>query len=342
MSLGRQLVAPPCAAAQTVHGAARVNTFVDACVPIDPDQFHRVLAIELGTSIEYSPTAARQPGGTLVRLVCTDGAVQLQLEDSLTRKSMQRVVELPAVDIATRSRLLALSVAEFVVASWVELRLSAQAPLAPAGPPVPDAAAQRAGALAAARLPTPEQNAASEAEDSLGARWILGVSVEPMFFTQGSRLLPQLSLHLEQRPSAHVALELSLSLGHASWNVHWPTQNAAAANVTASSGRLSFGYVASLAPVELSVRAGARGGVVFMAGSTNRLDLLAEELYAPWGGPVLLLTAATSFGPVRALLELEAGYVTLPAEALIKNTNIVVAELSGFWGSLGLGLGWIF
>lgn len=344
MSLGRQLVAPPCAAAQSVHGSARVNTLVDACVPIDPDQFHRVLAIELGTSIEYSPTAAQQPGGTLVRVVCTDdGAVQLQLEDNLTRKSMQRVVELPAVDIATRSRLLALSVAEFVVASWVELRLSAQAPLAPAGPPVPDAAAQRASALAAARLPATE-SAAPNADDSLGPAWILGVSVEPMFFTQGSRLLPQLSLHLEQRPSAHLALELALSLGHASWNVHWPTQNAGAANVTSSSGRLSFGYVANLSPtpLELSVRAGARGGVVFMAGATARNDLLAEELYAPWAGPVLLLTAATHFGPVRLLLELEAGYVTLPAQALIKGTDIIVAEISGFWGSAGLGLGWIF
>ena len=40
------------AAGQSVKGGARVNTYVDACVPIDIEQFHRVLAIELGTSIE--------------------------------------------------------------------------------------------------------------------------------------------------------------------------------------------------------------------------------------------------------------------------------------------------
>jgi hypothetical protein len=339
MLLGVLLVRPPCAAAQTVRGGARVNTLVDACVPIDPDQFHRVLAIELGTSIEYSPTAAQQPGGTLVRVVCTsEGAVQLQLEDSLTRKSMQRVVELPAADLPTRSRLLALSVAEFVVASWVELRLSAQAPLTPAGPPAPDAAARRASDLAATRLPASDWLGVESARP----RWILGISVEAMAFAKGAHLLPQLSLHLEQRPSPHLALELALSLGHASWDVDWPAPHAATAGITASSGRLSFGYVASLPPLELSARAGARGGVIHMAGDTDRIDLLAGELYAPWGGPVLLLTAALTFGSLRAQLELEAGYVTLPAEALIKNTNIVVAEVSGLWGALGLGLSWIF
>lgn len=335
MSLGAELVLPPCAAAQTVRGGARVNTLVDACVPIDPDQFHRVLAIELGTSIEYSPTAAQQPGGTLVRVVCSDGAVQLQLEDSLTRKAMQRTVELPAVDVSTRSRMLALSVAEFVVASWVELRLSSQSPLAPVGPPVSDAAAQGASALAATRLPDPDAEPGS-------ARWIVSVSAEALFFAEHGDALPQLSLHLEQRPSAHLALELALSLGHASWNVNWPSERAASAAVTASSGRLSFGYVASMAPLELSVRAGARGGVVHMAGNSGRLDLLAGELYAPWGGPVLLLTAALTFGSLRAQLELEGGYVTLPSQATIKDTNIVVAEVAGLWLGLGLGLGWAF
>ena len=341
MWMGLQLVLPPCAAAQSVHGGARVNTLADACVPIDPDQFHRVLAIELGTSIEYSPTAAQQPDGTLVRLVCTDdGAVQLQLEDNLTRKAMQRVVELPAADLATRSRLLALSVAEFVVASWVELRLSTQSPLPSGGPVVPDDAAQRASEVAAARLPGTEES--KPASDESNAQWLIGVSVEPVFFTRGSKLMPQLSLHLEERPTQHFALELALSIGHASWDVHWPTPNAALANVTASSGRLSFGYVANIDLLELSVRAGARGGVVFMAGSSNRWELLAEELYAPWGGPVVLLTAALKFASLRVVLELEAGYVTLPAEALVKDTGVVVAEVRGFWGSLGLGLGWMF
>jgi hypothetical protein len=356
--LGAQLGIPLCAAAQTVHGAARVNTLVDACVPIDVEQFHRVLAIELGTSIEYAPTAAQQPDGAVVRVVCAFGnAVQLQLEDNLTRKSMQRVVELPLIEVATRTRLLALSVAEFVVASWVELRL-AQAPLPAAGPPVNEAAKQQARRMASARLPaaTPsEQSPPPEAHSSAqGPRWLLGLSFEPVLFSGGSGLLPQLSLHLQQRPNEHFVLSLALSLGYAHWRVRWPTLDVGAAAITTSSGRLTFGYVEQVGMLELSVGAGARGGVVHMAGWSNSSILFADQIYAPWGGPLVQLVAAGLAGPFRISVELEAGYVTLPAEGLIKLDcsprtecaapikGAVVAQLQGFWGSLGLGIGLLF
>lgn len=343
MWLGMQLGAPLCAAAQTVHGAARVNTLVDACVPIDVEHFHRVLAIELGTSIEYAPTAAQGPDGTLVRVVCVFGnAVQLQLEDNLTRKSMQRVVELPAIEVGARTRLLALSVAEFVVASWVELRL-AQPPLLAAGPPVDEAAAAEARQVAGARLPAPAAQQANSEEPvatSSHPRWLLGVSFEPVLFSGGSGLLSQVSLHLEQRPTQHFALGLALSLAYGSWPVRWPTLDIGSAHITSSSGRLTIGYVGQVGVLELSAHAGARGGVVYMAGDTRERMLTAVELYAPWGGPILLLTAAGLAGSFRISLELEAGYVTLPAQALIRDA--VVAKLQGFWGSLGLGLGWLF
>ncbi|HTU60915.1 MAG TPA: hypothetical protein VMF89_20825, partial [Polyangiales bacterium] len=96
--------------------------------------------------------------------------------------------------------------------------------------------------------------------------------------------------------------------------------------------------------LELAVHAGARGGVVYMAGDARDRMLTAVELYAPWGGPILLLTAAGLVGSFRISLELEAGYVTLPAQALIRDAGreTVVAKLQGFWGSVGLGLGWLF
>jgi hypothetical protein len=338
-------MAPPCAAAQSIHGAARVNTLVDACVPIDVEQFHRVLAIELGTSIEYAATAAQQPDVTLVRVVCAFGAaVQLQLEDNLTRKSMQRVVELPAIEVAARTRLLALSVAEFVVASWVELRL-AQPPLPAAGPPVDQRAAQEASQIAMARLPAPQLPPAEPVTEP-ARHWLLSLSFEPVVFSGGSGLLPQLSLHLEQRPTTHFALGLALSLGYGDWRVRWSTLDIGSAQITSSSGRLTFGYIAQVGMLELSAHAGARGGVVYMAGRTGSQPLpdnktaTALELYAPWGGPLLLLTAAGLAGSLRVSAELEAGYVTLPAQALISGS--VVAQLQGFWGALGLGIGWLF
>lgn len=347
MWLAAQLAVPPCASAQSVHGAARVNTLVDSCVPIDVEQFHRVLAIELGTSIEYASDAAQQPDGTFVRVVCAFGnAVQLQLEDNLTRKAMQRVVELPAIEVAARTRLLALSVAEFVVASWVELRL-AQPPLPAAGPPVDEAAAAQAGLIASARLPTPAQPPAASAQAELPTsdhassenrpRWLFGVSFEPMLFTGGTGLLPQLSLHLEQRPTSHLVLGLALSVGYADWRVRWPIQEVGSAQITATSGRLIVGYVGQVGALELAAHAGARGGVVYMAGRAETSLVTGIELYAPWGGPLLQLSAAALAGPLRISVALEAGYVTLPVQALINDT--VVAKLEGFWGGLGLGIG---
>lgn len=341
MWLGAQLLLPSGSVAQTVHGAARVTTLVDACVPIDVEQFHRVLAIELGTSIEYAPTAAQRPDGALVRVVCAFGnAVQLQLEDNLTRKSMQRVVELPAIEVGARTRLLALSVAEFVVASWVELRL-AQPPLPAAGTAVDEAAVRQAAEIASARLPaSAPPSPKPQTEVVVGSRWLISLSFEPVVFSGGSGPLPQLSLHLGQRPSEHFALGLALSLGHATWPVRWPSLDVGSALITTTTGRLTFGYIGQVGFMELSVGAGARGGVVYMAGETQSLELIAGELYAPWGGPLLLLTAAALVGSLRVSVELEAGYVTLPAEGLIGGT--VVAALQGFWGALGLGIGWLF
>jgi hypothetical protein len=236
--------------------------------------------------------------------------------------------------------LLALSVAEFVVASWVELRL-AQPPLPAAGLPVDERAAQQASQIATARLPATDPPAQAQPASDSAPHWLLGVSFEPVVFSGGSGLLPQLSLHLEQRPSAHFVLGMALSLGYGDWRV----LDIGSAQITSSSGRLTFGYIAQVGMLELSAHAGARGGVVYMAGRAdsavwNDQPLTALEMYAPWGGPLVLLAAAGLAGSFRISAELEAGYVTLPAQALI--SSAVVAQLQGFWGALGLGVGWLF
>ncbi|HEX4351702.1 MAG TPA: hypothetical protein VHZ95_02285, partial [Polyangiales bacterium] len=131
-----QIALPLMAAALPLHaeaqtGSARVTTRVDPCVPIDRDSFDRVLAIELGTSIDYGGDSGGDSDVTTVSLSCTAEGIELQVEDAVTRKSMRRVIDLTPVEASARSRLLALTVAEFVVASWVELRLPARAPLVP-------------------------------------------------------------------------------------------------------------------------------------------------------------------------------------------------------------------
>ena len=84
-------MSPLSAAAQSVTGAARVTTYVDACVPIELDTFHRVLAIELGTSIDYGADQANDPDVTTVWLSCTAEGIELRVEDGVTRKSMRSI-----------------------------------------------------------------------------------------------------------------------------------------------------------------------------------------------------------------------------------------------------------
>lgn len=333
-------LAPLPAAAQSVTGAARVNTYVDACVPIDIEQFHRVLAIELGTSIEYSPGAAKAPDGAMVRVTCNDSGVVLLLDDNLTHKSMQRQVELPQLEVSARTRLLALTVAEFVVASWVELHL-AQAPGLPsAGPPLPPAAAQAVKQAVKTHLPEPEPG---EGERSrYETTWQLGVSFDPIMFTRGTDYVPQGSLRLEQHPSLHLVINVVLTLGHADWPVSYPSSMLIGrAALTTTSARAGLAYREELGSFDLTAGLGVRVGVVHMAGQTLFPELLGKTRYFPWAGPVLTLGGAVRAGEhVRLLLELEVGYATLAAQAVIRES--VIAEFGGLWGALALGAAWSF
>lgn len=325
-------VSPLSAAAQSVTGAARVTTYVDACVPIELETFHRVLAIELGTSIEYSPDAAQARNGTMVRVGCNASGIELSLIDDVTHKAMQRSVELPQVAPAARARLLALAVAEFVVASWVELRLSEPPPIAPVGPPTPPSAAAAARKVAAKKLPPPS------AAEAYSAIWQLGVSIDAIAFTRGTDAIPQLSLRLDERPLRHLALGLQVALGHNEWVV----QSVGSVRLTTTSGRANLSYVAQLGDFDVLIGACARFGIVHMAGSTALSNYHAQALFAPWGGPGLQLSAAYRAGDhVRLLFELEGGYITLPAQAVVQKGG-VVAELGGLYGAAAIGMGWSF
>lgn len=326
-------ISPLSAAAQSVTGAARVTTYVDACVPIELETFHRVLAIELGTSIEYSPDAAQSSDGTLVRVGCNASGIELSLIDDVTHKAMQRSVELPPVAPAARARLLALAVAEFVVASWVELRLAEPPPITPVGPPTPPSAAAAAQKIAAKKLPPP-----SAAADEYSAVWQLGLSFDAIAFTRGTDFIPQLSLRLDERPLRYLALGLVLSVGHTEWGV--PTIGAAP--LTTTTGRAAISYVGRLGDFDVLIGACARFGIVHMAGRTSLSNYRGFEFFAPWGGPGLQLSAAYRAGAhARVFFELEGGYVTLPAQAVVQSGG-VVAELGGLYGGAAVGFGWSF
>ena len=352
--LGLMLVLPRAALAQTVIGAPRVTTSVDVCVPIARAQFQRVLAIELGTSIEFAPDAAQTSDGTVVDVGCEGrSGVTLELRDALTHKSMRRSIELPAVDEATRTRMLALEVAEFVVASWVELQLTKRPETAAGSTPVPAEAAKQASRVVQARLVQDRSGAPTAAADASmntanTSRWLIGASIEPQLFFVGGGVLGQLSLHAANRPMPHLELGVVGSLAIGRWSVpQISPAGSGLANLTSTSAKLKLSYIAQLGRfAELGVGAAVRFGLVHIAGESRDVALRSRQFYAPWGGPALQLAACAHWEHLRVGVELEAGYVTLRAEALVYANeymrDIVIAEIAGPWASSGLFVGWLF
>src|SRR5688572_33177704 len=106
-------------------------------------QLERLLSIELGTSAD---TASSTTGPTHVHVRCVAAGIELNLQDALTRKGMVRVLSRESFLDASSTRLLALAIAEFVVASWVELRLPQRVEAAPVVGPAPSARAREAAA----------------------------------------------------------------------------------------------------------------------------------------------------------------------------------------------------
>jgi hypothetical protein len=351
---------PLTAVGQPDPATTGVSTRVDPCVPIELDQFHRVLAIELGTSIEYSADADQKRSLTSVWLSCKADGIELHLEDGLTRKSMTRVVDIARLEPASRSRLLALAVAEFVVASWVELRLPEPPAIEPVGPAPPSSATRIASRLVQARVPASPVSpvpAASPVSSDATAQldWRLGVTFEVLAFSSALYPVPSAGLHLLQSAARPLAFGLSLQFGHRDLPVVLKDGQSSIAvgdiQLTTLSVLLSVRYVTLVvADLDLSMGAGGRFGVMRLKGSTKLTELRTDRgvqqlgpssFSEPWGGPALVLGVSYHAGPhLRLVAELETGYVIQGVNALLGDS--VLLRIEQLWGAVALGLAWAF
>ncbi len=317
--------------------SASVTTTIDPCVPVDAAQFQRVLSIELGTSIEYSPDAPTRPGLTWVHVSCTDRGVELRLEDGVTRKSMARVLDASHIEERSRTRLLALAVAEFVVASWVELRVNDKAAIEPVGPP-PDrnAAAVAAHTLAAQpSLAVAPALARAPAIDASSVWELFGLFRLEGWSSQLG-LVPTFALRAGQRPTEHLAFSLGADFGLTNVGV---AQGQVQLALMSASGTLLF--VSQVGDFDFYAGGGGRFGFVRVQGLSEDALVRGERFYAPYGGPLTLGRLAYHVTRTfRLVAEGEAGLVTLPVSGLLGKRKVV--ELDGAWASIGLGLGAVF
>lgn len=298
-----------------------VSTVVDPCVPVERVQLDKLLAIELGMSVE---SAGAEPGPTQVHVGCVAEGIELTLEDGVTRKTMRRVLPAESFRDASSTRLLALAIAELTVASWIELRLPQK--VEPVGAPPSRVARERSERVVERRAPP------SPAEEPTVTDLSLGATVQAWSENDGP--LGGGELRVVHSTMPWLAFSLSANLS--------------AAQVRAGLGRVlvraSSASVAALLRAEerslsFFTGPGVRLGLVQMAGEADDGTLVrSDSFYAPYGGPYWLGRGAWELAsPLLVALDLELGITTLPARAIASETPVV--SLDGVWFAATLGLG---
>jgi hypothetical protein len=306
-----------------------VETQVDPCVPLDADKFASLLDLELGAE----PVDAAAETAARISLSCSETLILLSVEDAVTRKVVTRLVSLSSVDPSARARLMALTAAELVLASWMEVRMEPRPVIPPAGPPPAPALTERVNEVV-----TPVVKGAAPPLR-------LGASATASTFLSALAPIFGLSLHLTAPFSSTWAWNLSLLGGRGSLDGKIGERSASVSvAVTTAALAWSLRYTHTLAGVDVWLGAAALVGVAHLTGAVPAAgSLMGTPAFAPWAGPALQLAAAYPVSQqLRVLLQLEGGLLLLGTRALVRmgsaDKPLVVTELRGGWLTAQLGI----
>lgn len=302
-----------------------ISVSVDPCVPVEHAQLEKLLAIELGTS---SPQGVPR-ASTHVWVSCGSQGVELRLEDGVTRKSMQRVLPAASFRDPSSARLLALAIAEFVVASWIELSVQPQHAVEPIGPAPSQAEQRMAERVVRQRAPLPASS--PQANDSLSAAFSLQTwsSHGGVFVGGGLRLIEQALPWL--------AWSIAGDFGTAGVDVSLGT-----VRITTASAALNLAVRLGGNPVAFYTGPGGRIGFARTVGEpSDSTRTKGDHFFAPYGGATWWSRFEYAASPrVRVGLDLELGVITLPVKDTADQRELL--SLEGLWFTSGLTLGVAF
>jgi hypothetical protein len=295
-------------------------------VVVEVEQCEQSLAVEIrrivGVELRATVVDAVPAGESVTRVLaaCRDSEVDLSLEDAVTAKRLVRTVALAEAAEAARARLIALAVAELVVASWQEIQGDAEQ-TGPALPPSRPQAAAASGTGGGAGQG--EVRAMVEAIGVVRALpgeglWLLGA---------GARGFVTIS-----RP-----LTLTLDV-----TVEWGAASRATGQVAARAmgGALGLGWGMERRWAFIMPWLGARAGAVRLTGEPNpdATTTSGQTQSGPFLGPEIGV-AATFFphAMVHATLALSAGVILLGVRGEVFGDSNVNAR--GPWVALVVGVG---
>jgi hypothetical protein len=144
--------------------ALPVELALDPCTGVSPEVVSRILTVELGVTVTTvspgdSSDSRQRSEVTSISLSCDEGTIRMTVRDPVSGKTLDRHVDLRGERTSARPRLLGLSAAELVAASWVELEAAPPPPApiveATAPPPARAVAADAATSMLKRQKPVP-------------------------------------------------------------------------------------------------------------------------------------------------------------------------------------------
>jgi hypothetical protein len=334
----------------------RVNVELRNCNELSQPEVRRVLSAELSAHLAEE----RSSDVTRIIIECNGPRAVLRVGDPLSRKVVQRTIDLGSAEPKARGRLLALATAELVVASWTELETNPNPRVEPAGPRPPakvraaarkvvqKRAQRKVSALSPAppsraQVPPAEPQRKWESVEPYDERWpdpqnwgiedpapitafrIMGVASARSFFNhEGALWGGGLRIAQERFKRVGWALDALAERGEVQTNIARYQVDTA----TIGAGiNVYYRWKVLVGRVGAGVRMGVAGA------QSNDPEGATNSVVAPWGWPLGSLGFGV-YGRSGIVVDLtgEAGYVVLPVTA-------GTPALSGPWFSVQVGVG---
>jgi len=263
---------------------------------------------------------------TEVSVSCERQYVWLRVDDPVTGKALTRVVDLSSDPVSARARLVALAVAELVVASWTELVTNPEPQVSPAGPRPP------ARVVAAARKVV-DKRVPKQMKPHVGETRLLAVAARRSFPSDDTLLWGGgVRIGCDQFSSVGWTADLLAEHGRTEVSLGRVKMDTFTAG-----GTLYLYRRWAWATFHLGV--GLRIGMARLAGETDQaVSATAESGIAPWGWPTA--TAGLRFEPYGPLIfeaAGESGYIVLPMSGTVEGRRELTVD--GLWIGAQLGVG---
>jgi len=302
---------------------APVSVDLANCPDVEAPEVERILGVELGAPL--APKDSK--GSTLVVVQCREATASLAVDDPITKKTLQRTLDLSSFPANARSRFLAIAIAEFVSTSWTELESNPQPSVPTAGPPAPPAARKAARKIIRERRETAVAPSTPAPKPRLDAAWVV----------RG---------YLEHSPALiGGALRTSQDFSLIDWRLECVALSGQSNEVglgtiltTVLDAGFGLGFHGRVSPFVIGGGLGVRGGVARLTGEPRTKEIHAGTFDAPWLGVFGFGRATATLVPHLSLeLLVETGYTIVPVGGLVDGQRLV--SVDGVWVASALGVG---